>query len=564
MVFCPNCGTELREGAAFCPACGQAVAAPAGGDAAPPMRPADPFIGETPPPADDAPTADYTPPPEKKPGLSLKKLLPIIIAAVVIVAAGLVLILTLGRGGGSGGSGGGGGKSAAALSRREARTPLMDEDEAAWFVCSDGSGIKLDESDGIDEAYMTPDEKYIVVLTEEGDLYITDKSLKKKTKVEDEVGYIGFVGDKGFYYETEEDKVYRYSFKNGSAVKVVGDSDGIGGFALTDDNSGMLFNKDGKMYVLPPNGSEVTKIGSVEDNCTPLFLSGDGKTAIWAESPDGGEYTFYLWEGKDKQKLGKLECSYPVVSAAKDGKLLVLYGYGSDSMLLWKKGKEAVKVKIPGGWYTQVRTADGPLELSSSNVRELYICSEEVLYRVTLDGEKEKLASGVRNAAWSVCKGQLLWVKEDGSLRCGKLGKDGVTDDEKLAKDLGYCWFSSNGQYIYYIKDTDDDDRTLYAYKLGGKEPVKIDDDVYMVNLTFSDDTVLYFTDESGGTGDLKSWTWGGSSRKIADDVNIWTLESGSYYDLIDTKSFSFISDGDLFFWNGKEKKKIAGDIDFY
>lgn len=555
MVYCPNCGTELREGAAFCPTCGQAVAAPAGGGTETPVYPAGPAAGEAPPPA-------YIPPAEeKKPGLSLKKLLPVIIAAVVIVAAGLILILTLGKGGG-------GGKSTVDLNRRAAQRCYLDEDEVAYLRCSDGSCVKLKESDGVKTAYLTPDEKHIMVLTEEGDLYITDKSLKKKTKVESEVNYLSYVSNKGFLYQTEDEEVFRYSFQANGPVKVASDSDDVSGVAFADDSHGMLFVMDEKLYRLTSDGKTAEKLTGVGENARPLLLSNDGKTVIWAESSDSREITFYSWEGKEKKKLGKLEGANPRIISSTDNRLMVLYSSDSDSILLWKTGKEAVKVKLSGG-LSAVRTGSGPLARSSSGVRELYIQSADNLYRVTLDGEKERLLSGVGTGNWTVADGRILWVKDDGSLRCGKLGKDGITDETKLDKNLtGSVGFSLNGKYIYYIKDTDKDESVLFGYKIGDKEPVRIDDEVYSWRLSPTGDTVAYFTDVTGSSGDLRIMSWGGESRKIASDVYRGTLDSGYYYYSIDPKGFWFFADihdgyGDMYYWNGKEKTKVAQEIDY-
>ena len=550
MVYCPNCGTELREGAAFCPTCGQAVAAPAGGGTETPAYPAGPAAEEAPPPA-------YIPPEEeKKSGFSLKKLLPVIIAAAVIVVAGLVLILTLG-------GGGGGGKSGVELDRRSAARCYFDEDETAFIRFSDGTCVKLTMNDGVETAYLTPDEKNIVVLTEEGDLYISDKSLKKMKKVESEVADFSFVSDKGFYYETEDEELFRYSFKSGSAVKVTDDTGEIGGYALSRNDFAMLYVLDDKLCRLSSDGKSGEKLTGVEDNCTPLLISDDGKTAVWAEY-DSGELTFYSWEGKDKQKLGKLEGSSPRIIASADMKLMILYSSSSEVFLIWKKGKEPVKAKLPDG-ISGVRTGDGPLA-RSSGVKELYIQSGDALYRVSLDGEKTKLASGVRS--YSIADGKIIYVKQDGSLRCGKLGKDEIKNEEKLDKDVGSYGFTLNGKYIYYIKDTEKDDSVLYGYRLGAKAPVKIDDDVYDWRVSLSGDTVVYFTDVSGSSGDLRIAKLGKESTRIAADVYRGTLTSGYYYNYIDPKGFWFFKDiddgyADLYYWNGKSAKKAAEAIDY-
>ncbi len=531
MAFCLNCGNELPEGSRFCPRCGQAQDAPEV-----------PVSAE---PVSAEPEAEKGRP---SPG---KKLLPLLIGAAAVVVLGLVLIFTLGRGA----------KSSGEITRRSVRYTCTDADGDSWFVFTDGSAVKLKEGDGLRYAYLTPDEKYIVVLTVEGDLYVTDKSLSRKNRVEKDVAYLDYVGEKGFWYRTEDDEIYRYSFQDGGKLKVTGDADGFGMTCTSPDGFGLLYIKteEGKLYMLPSAGKEPMKLGSA---AVPLYLADDGKTAFWTERQAYNEHIFYVWEGKEKEKLGKLQCDWPQVCVSKDGKLAVLFGSGSDSLLIWQKGKEAVKVKIPGEWYTEIRTPAGPLEFVSSGAKELYIQSGGSLYRVDLKGEKEKLLSGVSSGGWAITGSQILWVK-DGSLRLGKLDKDGVRDEEKLDQGLDEYWFSCDGKYVYYIKDTEKDDDVLYGYKLGAKEPVKIDRDVYNVWLSPAGDSLVYICDVSGSTGDLKTWTWGGESRKVSGDAVIWNVEGGYYYNFVDAKGFWFVSAGDLYFWNGKEKKKLVSEIDY-
>ena len=149
-----------------------------------------------------------------------------------------------------------------------------------------------------------------------------------------------------------------------------------------------------------------------------------------------------------------------------------------------------------------------------------------------------------------------------------KLGKDEIKNEEKLDKDVGSYGFTLNGKYIYYIKDTEKDDSVLYGYRLGAKAPVKIDDDVYDWRVSLSGDTVVYFTDVSGSSGDLRIAKLGKERTRIAADVYRGTLTSGYYYNYIAPKGFWFfkdIADGyaDLYYWNGKSAKKAAEAIDY-
>ena len=573
MAFCPNCGTELREGMAFCPACGQPVpaAGAAGGGRQDGGYPPEPPVSGA---ADPAPTPAA---PSRR-----KKLLPILLAAAAVLAVGLILFFTLGRGGekDAGKSRGeekiaseeadrkDGKKTADILNRRIAVRPYMEDDEAAYFPFSNGSCVELEENDGIKSACLTPDEKHIVVLTEDGDLYITDKSLKEKTRVAYYVLFFDSVTDKGFFYSTEDEEIYRYSFKSAESVKFLWDSEDIGASVFSDDGFGLLLVKDDELLLFPSAGKERKRIAEIDGNCMPLYLSDDGKTAVWAESSGYREFTFRIWNGKETKTLGRLEGWVPGLITSADLEVMVLLCADSGESLIWKKGKDPAKCRFPDG-ISSVWTAEASLNLSPTGGKELYIRSGDALYRVTMEGEKTKLVSGME--AFSISDGRLLWITEDRSLCCGKLGKDEIRNRETVDADVGDYWFSLNGRYVYYIKEAENGDCILYGYTPGEKEPVKIGghaDPVYTLYCSPSGDTVFYFTDVYGyhgyDLGELRTWTWNGENRMVDNDVSVWSLESGNRYGLIEPKKVWYLRDmdlsgcGDLCFWNGRNCTRLA------
>lgn len=253
----------------------------------------------------------------------------------------------------------------------------------------------------------------------------------------------------------------------------------------------------------------------------------------------------------------------PGLITSTDHEITVLLCSNSDEFLIWKKGKDPAKCRLPDG-ISSVWTPEGRLDLSPAGGKELVIQSGDALYRVTLDGEKTKLVSGAE--AFSVSDGQLLWITEDRSLRCGKLSKDEIRNEETVDEDVGTYWFSLNGRYIYYVKEADDGDCILYGYTPGEKEPVKIgdhDEPAYTLYCSPSGDTVFYFTDVYDDLGELRTWTWGGENRMVANDVSVWSLQSGNRYGLIEPKSFWFLWEAmsfgkDLCFWNGREWTRLA------
>lgn len=570
MTYCPSCGKPVQDGAAFCPHCGSAVPAPAAPEYAP--APGYGAAGYVPQPA-----------PEAKHAGRMKKLLLILIPAAVVIAAGIALFLILGKG-----LLAGGGEDY--LGMRRAIRAYIDEDENAYLPYSDGSCMKIEDPDGIEDAYLTPDGKHAVVLTREGELYLTDRKQAKKETLKKNVALVSMYTDLGFFFQTDDGKYYRYSFREGSAVKLADKEDGYRDY-LAEDGIGQLYVWDNKLYRFPAGAQEPEKVASSENEIVPIYLSDDGKTVIWAEETDTEEYTVMLLEGETKSKLGKLRGEYcnPSITLSKDRKLGVIRNrYPADSILIWQKGREAARVKI-NAERMSIFTAYGPmLNVSASSLEGFYAYADtndgkNILYYVTLDGEKEKLLSGVQ--AWTVSGGWILWTDREGVLHGGKLKGAEITEERELDEDVDQLVPSGRGKYFYYLKDVSDEAGTLCGYRAGDKAPVRIDSEVndqwpYSLKISTGGDTVYYVkdaeeyeysADEYSGT--LVSWTWGGERKKIADDVYLCTgtnaCKSNMWYYLyyyVDPRSIWFMTDveeeyGDLYFWNGKEKTKLASGV---
>ena len=580
MTNCPSCGKPVRDGAAFCPYCGSAISAPAEAPASAPA-PGYAAAGYAPQPA-----------PEKKHISRMKKLLLILIPAAVVIAAGIALFLILGKGGGDSsvslkkGSGSDSDSKDDFFHRLGAVKAYLDEDGTAYIPCSDGSCIRIGNTDGIEEAYLSPDGKRVVYLTAEGELYVAKRNLSKREYVRQNVDWLGRVSDLGFLYETEDGDFFRYSFRDGSSVKL---GEIPRNFYLADDDFGILYARDDSLYRLPAKKSEPEKLVSSDAVLYPVYLSTDGKTVIWAERTSTNEYTVMLLEGKTQTRLGKLrgdEYFRREIDLSKDEKLAIIQGPWSDSFLIWQKGREAVSVKLCI-WNSWIYTEDGPLiTAAASGVRKLYVQSDSSIYAVTPEGDKERLLSDVE--AFAVSGGMILWKDEDDFLYCGKLKNGSITEKKELDEDVTWLLPGLYGKYFYYYREDGDEGWEICGYRAGDKAPVRIDycfEESYgwqfagdygwpfTFRASLTGDTICYSKEvDDDGIGTLMTWTWGGEKIKIAKDVTFFDylkvcgsgLRVSAYF--TDPKGFWFLTDeydgyGDLYFWNGKEKTKLASDV---
>ena len=166
----------------------------------------------------------------------------------------------------------------------------------------------------------------------------------------------------------------------------------------------------------------------------------------------------------------------------------------------------------------------------------------------------------------------------------GKLEGASIAEETRIASSVSDIRSSYDGQYIYYLKDVDDELGNLYVFKVGEKEPKKIATDVGCVGTSGlyyvcrDGKSVIYFKDlealsasyEDYGT--LYTWSYSsGESTKICNDVMEFSLLNGvnSYgydtsalmfnrYDEVDKDKNVLVT---WMFYNGKEAVKVVSDI---
>lgn len=218
------------------------------------------------------------------------------------------------------------------------------------------------------------------------------------------------------------------------------------------------------------------------------------------------------------------------VTYFKDGSLYINMLDGKGSVEIASKfagGKDVDKDSaniVYSRCYVKV-SADGKFIFYPEKLEcDSYSCTFDLYYRSTTkaNAEGERIAKNV--SAYT--------ITEDGKsvvyLSEGTLYKHNLKEKEKIENDVSDCWVSLDGKTILYT-DSDDD---LYVWEKGEAERIQKSVNVMYVT---SDATKVFYTDADG---DFYLWNGGKEPVKIDSDVYnvaVGYNDGGAYYTKVNT-----------------------------
>ncbi len=484
----------------------------------------------------------------------------------------------------------------------------MTKDGTAFIPLADGTCIKI--NDDVREAYITADRQRVVVQLEDGTLYVTDPKLEKKQTICDDCENLQAIREGGFFYKNKSGSLCRFLFADSSSLS----------FAMPDactlasNSLSILYAADNELWRLGASESEPEKIavlsdGRFERDAYLAAISDDAETCVWVTEELDGTQKINLRDGEDVSVIGSVKYAEDRETRAtfsKDQTLLFISNTESDYAWIKKSGEPVVRVKLgalPDGW--TVYANGGELsEQNAADVSSLYFSVEadngSNVYNISLNGDRDRVYTGVED--YIVSNDRIIFTNTDYTLFSAKLDGSAATEEQRIATRVADFDVTQNGKYIYFIKngsesDSGPDTASLYCYKVGEAEPVKVADDVAcyyseisglsvsylfgsMYNRYSTDGASVFFFKDGEETvpdtylayhGTLMSWTYGDEApTKLSSDVRFYTPLSGLSGG-IDPKGFWFQkytsadSSGniytDLMFYNGKETTKLASDI---
>ena len=443
-----------------------------------------------------------------------------------------------------------GGKSADAEWTLKSGYRVSDR-SAAFLALPGGESIKV-RGDDIVRAAISADFKRVAVLLSDGTLYVTDQKQQDKWGIADDA--LSFtLGNDALLYRDKDNRYHKAVFRDREIIDLPKETSYIYTSTIRGKLSIAFEGKNNGLFVLPDGAEEWTKIGSdLVDICG---ISDDGQVVLWIARKDG-KNQLYLTEGEEKFSLGEVTRS-PYLRFSKDQKLALIYMIGDD-MRVWIKarGKDMQSVKLSGSPYVFTTNAGFFTETNASKIKYIFFAMKNdgkcSLYRVSLDGEKEKFFSKASDIRYA--DGYVAYKDEDGTLFVAKMGKKELGEATKLAADVKNFSAPGEGKYLYYMRG-----EALYGYKFGAKEPVKIASDVEGYRISNNGQCVVVMKDKSSdGSYTLSVWKFGDKTpTKFATDATVEYLEDSGkvYYRHVDGKTF------DLMYFDGKTSKKIGSDL---
>ena len=213
-------------------------------------------------------------------------------------------------------------------------------------------------------------------------------------------------------------------------------------------------------------------------------------------------------------------------------------------------------VKLENVFYIDDVTRLFNIDFEAENY--IVIDGQSTTYRMSA-GAAETFAKAYSNdnATLYFTEKEVYLSEGDGALSMATINS-GIVGDFKIVTDDANL-LTVDGSTVYYISELYENNGytcgDLYSYSNTTKTRLAKDVMYYSINL-YNDGMILAYTEYEGSSGyELTMIDSKGEDMRIADNV--------TQYIRVDKSTILYISDGDLYYYNGKEKNKIGRDVDW-
>lgn len=416
---------------------------------------------------------------------------------------------------------------------------IVDEDDVAHVALSNGKVVTVEDAQDV---LLSSDEKKLIVMDTDRNLYVSDLDGKNKKKIaEDCVMAYNNVGR--FFTYAADDLYYGYaSIETGESLgdetisvywpKNEGKNDIIY-YIDTEDEELKAWNGDKDKTICEINNAEDSMILSVNEKGNVIYATNDGeKTKV------------YVTKGNDSEKL----CSIKT-----DGRYSNINNITGTNIgfLMLSNDKHT-------GYYLDQKQNIHELDLDNdivsvytkdTNIKNITKPSDEY-YLITTDDYGYYYNNYYFNSSY---------MEEDDYIEYQVAFVDKKYNTEEIIDDLKGA-FISNG-YLYYIDKHD----KLYEAKLNGSRITnkkEIDDDVTAIDSTSGNGYIYYVKNVSEeGLEDLYVFKHGNEAKKICNNVESYKSiynTSNPQYDL----KFGSDNHSTIYFFKNKKDDRHTSSRD--
>ena len=263
----------------------------------------------------------------------------------------------------------------------------------------------------------------------------------------------------------------------------------------------------------------------------------------------------------------EVELSYVSLNYYKDGKSEVLVPECQSVVYPWHEGREAIAFYQEADMSSVKKISIDDIDYAFEAADELgfgygaYSGYGEIYYAIGKDAGQDL---GVEGSLydWAVSF-------KDGKAAVQVMTKNNRDEEQsesylfniegtKLVQDAGFDdeaegIAAMTSDKVYYLKNRDESDETADIYVYDGKECEKYMKDVsiYAYGVIFDDGATLVFDSDKDATV---------YNRKGEKEVKLG--EIGESINYISIKNITYLSDGKLYHYNGKDSDKIASNVD--
>ena len=415
---------------------------------------------------------------------------------------------------------------------------VVDEDDVAHVALSNGKIVTVDDAMDV---VLSNDERKLIVLDKDQNLYVSDLKGENKKKIDKDCLMIYDNSGKFITYASEG---MRFSYACIETGKKLDCEPEFVYWPINDGNNDIIYFVDSDDEELKAwNGSKDITICEIDDAEYTRILSVNEKGNVIYASCNDDKAKVYITKGSNSEKL----CSINM-----EGRYSNIY---MNNILGTNTGFLMASNDKHSGYFLDEKQKLHELDLDNDIVN-VYTKNTDIknttdtakeYYLVTTDDYDEYNNNYHSRSAL---------MNEDDYLEYQVTYVDKKYNTKEIIDDLKGA-FISNG-YLYYI----DKHGNLYEAKLNGsriKNEKEIDDDVVAIDPTSGNGYIYYVKNASDdGLQDLYVVKHGSEAKKICGNVESYKSAYNSSYPAYDLKFASDNHSTIYFFKNRKEDRNYS------